>query len=415
MNILISTLGTRGDVQPYIALALGLQHAGHRVTLSSDAAFAPLAAQYNLPYAPLDDAITRLMNSQQGKDAMAGKGRLTLMRQVGPMLRNLMNQTWDIARALQPEMLLFHAKQLAGPHVAEKLGIPAWLTMALPTHSPTRVFANPALGGANLGGMLNKLTYELIISGGTKPYQRHINAFRAEALGLGPAHADALRLNGRPLKRLYGYSTHVVPRPPDWDEHTVVSGYWFLPAPHDWQPTRELSAFLQAGPPPVYIGFGSMPTQDAERSTRLVLDAVKASGQRAILASGWGGLQTNIAAQGEIFVLEAAPHDWLFPRCSAVVHHGGAGTTAAGLRAGKPSVICPFFGDQPFWGRRVHALGAGPAPLPQKSLNAAALAAAITQAVTDASMRSRAEALSHAIDSEDGVRAAIDALTANTH
>jgi UDP:flavonoid glycosyltransferase YjiC (YdhE family) len=411
MRILISSLGSRGDVQPYIALARGLQHAGHAVTLSSDATFASFAAQYGVPFAPLDDSLTRLINSAQGKDALNGKGRLKLMREVGPMLRNLMDMTWAVAQDLRPDLLLFHSKQLGGQHIAEKLGIPGWITMALPTHSPTRAFASPTFGGGNYGGLLNRFTHTLLLKGATAPYAKVVNAFRRESLGLGPFNGDALHLHGKPLPRLYGYSEHVLPRPADWDKHTVVTGYWFLPAPSDWQPSRALLAFLDAGPPPVYIGFGSMAANDAEHSTRIVLDAVESCAQRAIIASGWGGLSSTLPAGERVFALDAAPHDWLFPGCAAVVHHGGAGTTAAGLRAGKPSVICPFFGDQPFWGGRVHALGAGPKPLPHKSLTADALAAAITQAVSDPTMHARAEALGRAIAGEDGIAKAVAALS----
>jgi UDP:flavonoid glycosyltransferase YjiC (YdhE family) len=410
MRVLISTLGTRGDVQPYIALALGLRNAGHDVTLSSDISFAAFAASYGVPYAPLDDSLTRLINSSQGKDALNGKGRLKLMREVGPMLRRLMDMTWAVAQDTRPELLLFHSKQLGAHHIAEKLAIPAWMTMALPTHSPTRVFASPVFGGGDYGGLINRVTHALLLKGGTAPYAKTVNAFRREALGLGPFDGDALRLCGAPLPRLYGYSEHVLPRPADWDKHTVVTGYWFLPAPADWRPSNALLAFLDAGPPPVYIGFGSMAANDAERSTRIVLDAVKHSGRRAIIASGWGGLSSAIETDARVFALDAAPHDWLFPRCAAVVHHGGAGTTAAGLRAGKPTVICPFFGDQPFWGKRVRALGAGPAPIPQKSLNSAALSAAITQVCTDPALRANAEALGRAINTEDGIARAVEAI-----
>jgi UDP:flavonoid glycosyltransferase YjiC (YdhE family) len=201
-----------------------------------------------------------------------------------------------------------------------------------------------------------------------------------------------------------------VPTPADWDASSHVTGYWFLPRQPDWQPPAELLAFLERGPAPVYVGFGSMPSQDAERKTRLVLDAVAQSGQRAILATGWGGLAQASAPPG-VFVLDSAPHDWLFERCAAVVHHGGAGTTAAGLRAGKPSVICPFFGDQPFWGRRVHALGAGPQPIPQKKLTAAALAGAMRAAATDPGMAGRAAALGEGIRQEDGVARAVALIT----
>ena len=154
------------------------------------------------------------------------------------------------------------------------------------------------------------------------------------------------------MPRLYGYCPAIVPKPSDWDEHLQVTGYWFLETTEAWQPDPALQTFLQAGPPPVYVGFGSIPTADPQRMTALIVEALALAGQRGLLTSGWGGLSATVNAE-HVFALESAPHDCLFPHASAVVHHGGAGTTAAGLRAGKPTVICPFFGDQPFWGRRV--------------------------------------------------------------
>jgi sterol 3beta-glucosyltransferase len=208
---------------------------------------------------------------------------------------------------------------------------------------------------------------------------------------------------GVPL--LYGFSPHVVPRPADWPPNHHVTGYWFLDPDDGWQPPADLAAFLAAGPPPVYIGFGSMANRDPAEAAQIMLDALAQSGQRGVIASGWGGL-TPSDLPDRVHMLSSIPHSWLFPRMAAVVHHGGAGTTAAGLRAGVPSIIVPFFGDQPFWGRRVAELGVGPVPIPRRKLTASALADAITRAVTDPAMRARAAALGEQIRAEDGIAAA---------
>jgi sterol 3beta-glucosyltransferase len=186
----------------------------------------------------------------------------------------------------------------------------------------------------------------------------------------------------------------------------AATGYWFLDAPPGWEPPAGLQAFLEAGPPPVYVGFGSMFMEGGPRQTKVVLDTLRLAGQRGVLATGWGGLSAQPDTP-DVFFVEAVPHDWLFPRVSAVVHHGGAGTTGAGLRAGRPTVICPLVGDQWFWGRRVAALGAGPAPLPKPWLTAERLAEAITRAVTDPALRQRAAALGEAVRAEDGVGRAV--------
>jgi sterol 3beta-glucosyltransferase len=197
-----------------------------------------------------------------------------------------------------------------------------------------------------------------------------------------------------------------VPAPADWDNSSVVTGYWFLDTPSDWQPPQDLVAFLEHGPAPVYVGFGSMAFHDAARHMAHVLQALRKLGQRAVVASGWGGLKVE-EVPASVFVVDSVPHDWLFPQVTAVVHHGGAGTTGAGLRAGKPTVICPFVGDQLFWGRRVAALGVGPRPLPQRRLTGERLAEAIHTAMNDEGMRQRAAALGAVIRSEDGVGQAV--------
>jgi sterol 3beta-glucosyltransferase len=166
---------------------------------------------------------------------------------------------------------------------------------------------------------------------------------------------------------LYAYSSQVLPVPADYPPHVHVTGYWFLDQINQWQPPSDLVGFLEAGTPPVYVGFGSMSGTKAQEHANIVLEALAQTGQRGLLASGWGGLKAT-DLPGNIFMLEQAPHEWLFPQVSAVVHHGGAGTTAAGLRAGKPTVIVPLIADQPFWGNVIYRLGVGPQPIPQKSL-----------------------------------------------
>jgi UDP:flavonoid glycosyltransferase YjiC (YdhE family) len=188
-----------------------------------------------------------------------------------------------------------------------------------------------------------------------------------------------------------------------------MTGYWFLDRPQGWQPPAALVDFLQAGPPPVVVGFGSITVRDPEETTVLVLSALRAARQRGLLLTGWGGL-SQADLPDDVFKLEAVPHDWLFPRAAAVVHHGGAGTTAAALRAGVPSIVVPNFMDQPFWAQRVVALGAGPRPIPRNRLNAARLSAALRAAVEDESFRARAAAVGRRLRAEDGVGRAVEAF-----
>ncbi len=409
MKILILTVGSRGDVQPYVALGAGLQAAGHSVTLATLEAFAPVVAARGLGFRPLRGEFLELLQTPQGKAAVAGKGNpLALLRQVRPMLRRVLDDA--LAASDEAEVVVYHPKAMAGYSIAERRGIAGALALPLPLFSPTAAFPSPILPVATLGPSLNRLSHRAMVALTSASVRGLVNRWRKEALGLLPVR-DELTLNGRPVLRLYGYSPVVVPTPSDWDQFSVATGYWFLDRPAGWTPPASLQAFLSAGPPPVYVGFGSMPTQDAARTTGIVLEALRQAGQRGVLATGWGGLAAA-DVPASVYLLDEAPHDWLFPQMAAVVHHGGAGTTAAGLRAGVPTVICPFFGDQPFWGRRVAALGAGPRPVPQRRLSAEALSAAIVAAVGDQTMRERAAALGAAIRAEDGVREASARLEA---
>jgi UDP:flavonoid glycosyltransferase YjiC (YdhE family) len=242
----------------------------------------------------------------------------------------------------------------------------------------------------------------------TRPF---VNRWRTRELGLDPypltsPFLDLLRQ--RPCC-LYGFSHHVVPKPPEWGANVYLTGYWFLDAPQTWRPPDDLLDFLAAGPPPVYVGFGSMADREPAVLADIALDALRRADRRGVLLTGWGGLSSRDLPD-TVFKLDHAPHDWLFPRMAAVVHHGGCGTTAAGLRAGVPTVVVPFFADQPFWGWRVARLGVGPAPIPRAELSAERLAAAIARATGEPGLRARAAALGERIRAEDGVACAAAAI-----
>ncbi len=207
---------------------------------------------------------------------------------------------------------------------------------------------------------------------------------------------------------IYGYSPAVLPKPSDWPAQSQVTGYWFLEEEVTFQPPDDLVHFLEAGPPPVYIGFGSMVSKHTETLTREVIHGLEITRQRAVVATGWGALRHTTWPE-TVYEIDALPHAWLFPRVAATVIHGGAGTVGASLRAGKPTVVIPFLGDQGFWGERVYALGAGPRPIRNERLTAERLSAAITQAVTDEHLRTNAAALGKHIREEDGVGKAVTA------
>ncbi|WP_435011750.1 glycosyltransferase [Tundrisphaera lichenicola] len=413
MNLFLLTIGTRGDVQPFVALGRALQRLGHEVTVCTSSGFGRFVEEHGLRYAHLNNDILDLVDSEAGRKAMGGAGPLDSLRWIveaarlfKPIFRRALAEEWEAARGA--EAIIYHPQAVGGYHIAEALGIPGIMADPLPTWVPTAAFPNLVLPDLKLGGWYNRLTYRMMPVLTRAMYGSVVTRWRREVLGLGrrPLFADELtRPDGQPMPILLGFSPSVVPRPPDWPANVEVTGYWILDEEADWEPPSGLREFLDAGPPPVFVGFGSMAGRDPARTTRIVLEALNRAGQRGVIATGWGGLGPD-DAPADVFVVDSVPYDWLFPRVAAVVHHGGAGTTAAGLRAGRPSILCPFVADQPFWGRRVASLGAGPPPIPQSRLNAIDLAAAIRVAITDDRIRERAANLGDQLRGEDGAATA---------
>jgi UDP:flavonoid glycosyltransferase YjiC (YdhE family) len=396
------TLGTRGDVQPYIALALGLIARGHDVQIAAPEQHETLVTERGVPYAALPGEFLALIDGPEGKAALAGGegfgAGFKLLKYVRPMMRRLLDQEWRAIEAFGADLIIYHPKSIAAPHIAEKLSLPSILASPLPGFTPTKAFPSPLLPFTSLGP-LNRASHSLAVHGAKVLFGKLLREWRASSLGLTGSRGRA------PIGTIYAYSPNVLPKPADWGPDVLVSGYWFLDSP-TWQMPADLEAFLGAGTPPIYIGFGSMPGIDSDRLTAIAVEALDRSGNRGVLATG-GGALAAVRTAHHVHFISGAPHDRLFPHMKATIHHGGAGTTGASLRAGKPMAICPFFGDQPFWARRVAALGAGPAPLSRKSLTVEALVLAM-RAMTNPEMQSRTSALAAAIAKENGVDDAVD-------
>lgn len=424
MTILILTLGSRGDVQPYVALGQGLQAAGHDVTLCTSVRFEPFIRKHGLDYAYMNDGFMELMDTDLSREAMEQMtGILDFLRygvrlwsETTGLQREVVRDGWNAVQEVEPDLILYHPKVYAAPHYAERVGVPVVMPFLIPANVPTGDF--PSVGFPVLSGLpepvervYNRLTFRLtrwLAETATRGFVRDWRT--SVGLPEKAAHTGMYRTHtGAPVPIVFGFSRHLVPRPPDWPEHVHISGSWFLDGEDGWTPSDELTGFLDAGPPPVYVGFGSMSGQAPGQLVDTVVEALRRTGRRGLLATGWGGLRPGDLPES-VHVVDEVPHDWLFPRMAAVVHHGGAGTTAAGLRAGRPSVICPFSMDQPFWGRRVHEAGAGPQPVFQKHLTAPALAAAIQEATERTSIQRAAEALGRRIRSENGVQRGVDLI-----
>lgn len=408
MRISIHTLGTRGDVQPYLALALGLKSRGHDVLVAAPSQFEAFVGSRDIAFVHLPGEFLELLETPEAKAAIAGSGGFAagfkMIKLFKPIGRKQLSAEWSAAQRFTPEMIIYHPKAVGAPHIAEKLGCVSVLASPLPGFTPTDEFASPLMPFRSLGP-LNRLTHSVMAGSGDAIFRGLIGDWRVKELGL--SRRPRRRLV--PHATLYAYSQHVVPIPADWPSNVDVTGYWFLDDDKDWRPSPELQKFLSAGSRPVYVGFGSMPGLDPVALTSAVVDALIEAGQRGVLATGGGAIHGE-AGGDHVHIIEGAPHDKLFPLMSACVHHGGAGTTAASLRAGRPMVICPFFGDQPFWAHRVEDLGLGPKSLDRKRLSSGSLAAAIREATDTPAYELRAAAIGRAVRAEDGVARAISFL-----
>ncbi len=413
MKLTITAAGTRGDVQPFVALGTGLAAAGFDVQVLTSDDFESLVTSAGLRFRSIGGSIEQTLQSEEWRHTVEGGNFLKIMRK---MNEEMTRRAHDLAVKLPPlladtDLIIAGTGGVPGTlAVAEKLGTPLVLAFVFPI-TPTRDYASPLMPFDSLGGAINRASFQVMQAALWQTGRVGDLTVRRE-LGIAPpprlrGSVPQLIKRGTPL--LYGFSRHVLPPSADWNANIHTSGYWFLDQIGTWTPHEDLTAFLGRGSAPVYIGFGSMSTRNPEESAKLALEALALSGQRGVIASGWGGLHAEDLPD-TVFMLRAAPHSWLFPRMSAVVHHGGAGTTAAGLRAGVPTVIIPFMGDQAFWGRRVAHLGVGTAPIPRKRLTAQNLAAAITRTVTDQAMRQRAAALGEKIRAEDGIANAVQVI-----
>ena len=413
MRIAIIALGTQGDVQPYIALGKGLEKAGNTVQIVTHENFEALVNSHGLKFRPVQGDVQEVVQSQGMREVLEQGNFFTIALQMAKQGGHNIAIDWakaSLAACQDMDLILAGIGGLyLGLSIAEKLQLPFLQAYVVP-FTPTKAFPSVLLPQSlsRLGGFFNRLSHNLSRQFVWQPTRGGDKSVRQQVLDLpaapfwGPHNAE--RLHQYPI--LYGFSPSVIPKPSDWDQNIHVTGYWFLDSGADWTPSPDLLKFLEDGSPPIYIGFGSMSNRNPEETADLCLQALAQTKQRAIMLSGWGGLQ-KANLPDTVFMVDSIPHSWLFPRVGAVVHHGGAGTTAVGLRSGVPSIVIPFFGDQFFWGQRVADLGVGPEPIPRKKLTLERLTQAIQQAVTEQNMRQRASDLGAKIQAEDGVAKAI--------
>lgn len=418
-HLTLLALGSRGDVQPLIALGLRLVANGHLVRLVAAADYEPLVAAYGLHFVPAGGYIRDVLRPDAIFDAFDSAANplgfgLRFLRELDPLVTRILADC-AAAAADTDALIVTTLGQFVGDMLAEQLGIPCHIVHMHP-QSVTRAWPSmffPSLPDwAPARGSYNRLTHWLGEHGFWQLLHVSLERARTAVFGVPPRNriASARRVHQRDRHVLYAYSPYLAPSPPDWSNEMIVTGYWWLPDPPGWQPPPELLTFLAAGPTPIYIGFGSiLAGRDPNGVTAMLVRALHMTGQRGIIYRGWGDLG-NITLPSDVLVVDAVPHTWLFERVAAVVHHGGAGTTAAGLRAGRPTVTVPFFGDQRFWGARVAALDAGPQPIPRQALTAERLAAALRQATEDPVILKGAADAALYLASEQGVTRALAAL-----
>ncbi|KAK0185951.1 glycosyltransferase family 1 protein [Armillaria mellea] len=425
MNIVIMIVGSRGDVQPYVALGKRLRKDGHRIRIASHETFRPFVTEHGLEFFDIGGNPQDLMSYMvknpgliPGVDSITN-GDIPKKR---TMLAEMIKGCWLSCHSPCPrtwrmfaaDAIIANPPSFAHIHCAEALGIPLLLSFTMPW-SGTSAFPHPLVNvnDSNAGKRLtNYLTYPLAEILTWQGMGDIINKLRKRTLGLAPLslRSGSAALETCKIPWTYCMSPALVPKPKDWKNHIDVVGFYFLDLATNYTPPDDLAAFLAAGDAPIYIGFGSVVVDDPAAMTATIFAATKQAGVRALVSAGWGGLG-GVTVPSHIFILGNIPHDWLFAngRVAAVVHHGGAGTTAAGLSKGLPTVVVPFFGDQGFWGNMIHKAGAGPAPIPPKSLTVDSLKDAVIFAISPAA-KSGARRMAEQILHEDGVNRGVESF-----
>ena len=409
MRATILAPGSRGDVQPYVALGQALRALGHGCTIVTTLDHEELVRGHGLDVATLPLSVAAELQRVETSRSIEGGGLISSFRQFAAIAeraaRSLAQIGLDSSRGADVIVTNF-STALVADAISKKLGVPVLQAFNVPL-TTTSAFPGALFPGLDFGGRSRRLSHRLTRAGLWLTARTSMNAACVELLGARPApllpgaHAGLL-----PGPVLYGFSEAFLPRPADWGTDLHVTGFWFVEEASTFAAPADLARFLDEGPPPVCVGFGSMSSEKPEELTAMVLEAAKLARVRLVLLSGWAGLEPELLSR-DVIALSGVPHSWLYPRCQAIVHHGGAGTTAAAVRAGVPAVVVPFHGDQPFWASRVRRLGVGPTPITRGRLTARRLADAIALAATNDALRERASEIGRLVRAEQGaVRAA---------
>ncbi len=408
MRISMVAIGSMGDVRPYILLGRELSRRGHQIRLLAFAPFEEAARQAGLDFLPLPGSLQHYMQNLM----RPGGNALTFLPELEKAISGCKDALMDtiLTGSRDAQAILTTFSMSAVYSVAEKLSIPCIQTYYFPL-DPNEEYPLPVFPQLHLGRRYAAASYKvsyLVINA----FERRLLTSWREKEGVEPPPlkpAPVMYIGAHRIPVLYAVSPHLLARPADWDEHIYMTGFWQDTEAEGFQPREELTQFLKNGDAPVYIGFGSMISGDMQRFFDKVAAAAKETGLRVILDGGWSADELPAMDSPYIYLNRGyINHDWLFPRVRAVVHHGGAGTTASGLRAGKPTLIIPFGGDQPFWGDQVYRQGLGPKPISRTLLTAGRLAEALRDLCCNARYAENAARMGELIRTENGVQAAAD-------
>lgn len=402
MRILFSSAGSTGDIVPFLNLGQSLASEGVAVRLSTHEHFRRKVDKLPLEFWASSDRMLGLSNQPQSNDGVVSWMRN--LREVKEQAKQALFDCWDVAwEASQGvDAFLFHPKILIGEDILRARKIPGAMVAFAPLFCPTREFSHPFFPPLPFVPGYNRLSYHLAALQ-VAAVSSWIEEWRTLRLGIRERLAWRQlmdRMTGKSVKTIHAYSQHVVPRPADWPEGAIVDRYWMPPLDCSQNPNDRVVEFFKRGEPPVYVGFGSMVSEQSEVLAESILEAVRELGLRVVFASGWGGIGEVFKGQPDVIVEEEIPHSWVFPRVKAVIHHGGAGTTSAACHAGTPQILCPFFGDQQFWAMRARDLGVSGGTIPISRLNKSSLQKALKAAIGDPSILKSAQRLAEQLHQE---------------
>lgn len=412
-RITILTYGTRGDVEPFVALGVGLRNVGHAVRLAGPAPFAPLVGAHGLEFDPIEG------NPEELAQAFVDRAGLSWPRMVARMIQHVLPLAkaayLTVEKAVRDADLIIHSFLMtdAGHTLARLQGVPDISAQFFPVFLPTSAFPAVALPDLPLGGMYRRATHIIntaMFRYGARLLYRRVRASAPHLPDLAPWPFRGSGGEGTPI--LFAYSPHILPRPPEWPSYAHVTGYWQLLPRAGWAPSDALVRFLESGPAPIYFSPGSMRTEKLRNLLTIVVAAARACGQRVYLGLSpklfGGGLQG-----ADVFAMEGVPHAWLFPQMRYILHHGGAGTTGAAAAAGVSNTAIPFSADQAFWARQIYHLGLGPPAPSAHRLTRRRLEAILLDALANPAYQRRAEILGENIRQEDGVASALQVIHAH--